>query len=234
MRALLFGFSLVLASCAGVDNDGGTDGLDEEFASEADVMLDDGDGGGDDGDGLGEERAMEDLEDLESLESMESLEESMMEEEAENVEGADDGDGDGGETGSDGSAEGAAGDSAFAEYVVKEGDTLMWVAFRIYGDYARWRSFLEWNPGLKAGHRLSAGRVLRHERPAVPFEWSPEGDPHLIRSGETLGSISSDKYGTPARWRDLYENNRPMIKDPDLIFAGFTLYYIPLRDMASQ
>ena len=52
--------------------------------------------------------------------------------------------------------------------------------------------------------------------------------------GETLGTISNKHYGVTKRWKDLYENNRPMIKDPNLIFAGFTLYYVPDRDLASD
>jgi nucleoid-associated protein YgaU len=52
--------------------------------------------------------------------------------------------------------------------------------------------------------------------------------------GETLGTISSDKYGTPVKWRKIYDNNRPLIKNPNTIYAGFTLYYIPEREIASE
>lgn len=117
------------------------------------------------------------------------------------------------------------------EYHVKSGDTLLLIAFNLYGDYSRWRDISRLNNGKM---HISPGDVLQYEIPAQPFVWNPRGNPHLIRKGETLGTISRDKYGTPARWRDLYDNNRPMIKDPNLIFAGFTLYYIPGRDLASE
>ena len=44
--------------------------------------------------------------------------------------------------------------------------------------------------------------------------------------------ISKKKYGTPVRWKSIWDNNKPMIKDPNLIFAGFTLYYIPDNSVA--
>jgi nucleoid-associated protein YgaU len=118
-------------------------------------------------------------------------------------------------------------------YVVERGDTLMLIAFKLYGDYERWRDILNANPGLSA-RSISAGSTIRYNMPSERFEWNPTGNPHLIQNGETLGTISSDKYGTSSRWRDIYNNNRPMIKNPNLIFAGFTLYYIPgNRDVAS-
>mgnify|MGYP006440741591 CR=1 FL=1 len=118
------------------------------------------------------------------------------------------------------------------EYTVKEGETLLWVAFKLYGDYEKWKEVSEMNGGIK---QIDEGQVLSYKAPAEPFEWSPEGVPHMIKKGETLGTISQDKYGTSQRWKDIYENNQPMIKDPNLIFAGFTLYYVPDdRGVASE
>ena len=117
-------------------------------------------------------------------------------------------------------------------YEVKQGETLMWIAFKLYGDYAKWRELQSMNSGalsdgLQPGDRLSYN--------SNGFRWAPNGLPHLIRSGETLGTISSDKYGTSGKWRKIWDNNRDMIKDPNLIFAGFTLYYTPEeRDIASE
>ena len=118
------------------------------------------------------------------------------------------------------------------QYTVKKGETLMLVAFNIYGDYARWREIANMN-SITSGN-ISEGMVLNYTMPATKFVWNPKGLPHLIKRGETLGSISQDKYNTRSKWRLIYDNNRPMIKDPNLIFAGFTLYYIPLRDLASE
>lgn len=124
--------------------------------------------------------------------------------------------------------------SSSGEYSVESGDTLMLIAFKIYGDYSKWKEIADMNPGVQSS-KLSRGQVIRFSPPAESFEWSPSGEAYLIRSGDTLGTISNDKYGTSSKWKLLYENNRPMIKDPNLIFAGFTLYYQPDgRDVASS
>jgi nucleoid-associated protein YgaU len=114
----------------------------------------------------------------------------------------------------------------FSTYTFKAGDTLMWVAFSIYGDYRKWKELKEWNSHVNT-NQLGAGSVIRYKAPAHKFVWQPEGLPHLVKRGETLGTISSDKYGTARRWKDIYHNNKPLIRDPNLIFAGFTLYYVP-------
>jgi len=111
------------------------------------------------------------------------------------------------------------------KYKVKKGETMMLIAFNLYGDYDMWKRIRNLNPGINPNN-LKAGQVIKFEQPEKKFVWAPNGSPYLIRSGDTLGTISKDKYGTSKRWKDLYENNRPMIKNPNLIFAGFTLYYI--------
>ncbi len=116
-------------------------------------------------------------------------------------------------------------------YTVKKGDTLMWVAFKIYGDYSRWSELSRVNGNIVY---IREGQVLNYTAPAEKFMWNPRGNPHTVMNGETLGTISNDKYGTSAKWRSIFDNNRPMIKNPNLIFAGFTLYYIPGRDLASE
>ncbi len=124
-------------------------------------------------------------------------------------------------------------DGEMAEYVVEKNDTLMLIAFNIYGDYSKWKDIQNMNPGIQAT-ALKAGTVLKYIQPREKFVWNPQGNPYLIKTGDTLGLISSEVYTTPKRWREIYDNNRPMIKDPKLIFAGFTLYYIPDSKVASE
>lgn len=116
-------------------------------------------------------------------------------------------------------------------YTVKSGETLMMIAFNIYGDYRKWRELRDMN-GLSSTN-LRVGSTIQYRKPAQVFTWSPDGLPYLIRRGDTLGTISNDKYGTYSKWRLIYDNNRPLIQDPNLIFAGFTIYYIPEGDLAS-
>ncbi|OFZ26787.1 MAG: hypothetical protein A2381_06505 [Bdellovibrionales bacterium RIFOXYB1_FULL_37_110] len=125
--------------------------------------------------------------------------------------------------------------SGIENYEVQAGDTLMLIAFKIYGDYLKWRSLAELNNDKLAGnYNLEKGMQLKYESPASRFNWNPAGDPYLIARGDTLGKISTKLYNTPKHWQDIWENNKPMIKSPSLIFAGFTLYYLPLRDLASR
>jgi len=118
-------------------------------------------------------------------------------------------------------------------YQVKKGDTLMLVAFKLYGDYARWKELAAINEGVH-GKKLIPGTTLHYAASGEAFDWNPKGNPYLVRHGDTLGSISDEKYGTVKRWRDIWNNNKPMIKNPNLIFAGFTLYYVPDRNIASE
>ncbi|MCY4643080.1 MAG: LysM peptidoglycan-binding domain-containing protein [Bacteriovoracales bacterium] len=120
----------------------------------------------------------------------------------------------------------------FREYMVKENDTLMWVAFQLYGDYLRWRSLLEENPNLSRNAPLEAGTVIRYRASEEGFEWNPGGNPYVVLRGDTLGIISDKVYGDVKMWRSIWNHNRRMIKNPNLIFAGFTLYYLDSDKLA--
>lgn len=112
------------------------------------------------------------------------------------------------------------------QYAVQKNETLMMIAFKIYGDYARWKDLASQNrEKLKGGTTISTGMTLDYAAPAEEFVWNPQGNPYLIRTGDTLGGISTTVYNTSKKWKLLWENNKPLIKDPNKIFAGFTIYY---------
>ena len=115
-------------------------------------------------------------------------------------------------------------------YKFQKGDTLMMVAFKIYGDYRKWKEIKSLNKGKK----IVEGTELKYYVPEQKFGWQPDGTPYLVKTGDTLGLISKDKYGTVSKWKSIYENNRPLIRNPNLIFAGFTIYYKPVRNLASE
>ncbi len=117
------------------------------------------------------------------------------------------------------------------KYTVHKDETLMMIAFKIYGDYHKWKDIKGWNKNVKV---IGTGTELNYIAPEQKFGWAPKGLPYLVRTGDTLGTVSKDKYGTPKKWKTIFENNRPLIKDPNLIFAGFTIYYQPARDLASE
>lgn len=120
-----------------------------------------------------------------------------------------------------------------AKYQMQKGDTLMMVAFKIYGDYRKWKDLKAWNQNALK-NRTGPGAVLKYYVPDQVFGWQPSGLPYMIKTGDNLGMISMEKYGTSKKWKNIYENNRPLIRDPNLIFAGFTIYYVPVRDVASE
>lgn len=122
------------------------------------------------------------------------------------------------------------------EYTVQKNETLMLIAFKIYGDYEQWKQLANLNSDvLKQGTTLREGMTLKYLAPVEQFVWNPEGQPYLIKTGDTLGHISDHVYQTSRKWKLLWDNNRPLIKDPNKIFAGFTIYYPDLnRDVASE
>jgi nucleoid-associated protein YgaU len=43
---------------------------------------------------------------------------------------------------------------------------------------------------------------------------------YVVRSGDSLSKIAKEHYGRAEDWRKIYEANRDLIKDPDLIYPG--------------
>lgn len=111
-------------------------------------------------------------------------------------------------------------------YKVQRGETLMQIAFKLYGDISKWKDIKSMNSDkLSNNSSLKANTELKYRAPDSPFVWNPSGTPYMIKTGETLGTISNTVYQTPKKWKTIWENNKPLIKNPNVIYAGFTLYY---------
>ena len=120
------------------------------------------------------------------------------------------------------------------EYQTKKNETLMLVAFSIYGDYRKWRELYSLNKDvLGDSYDLSHRPILKYKKPLRPYT-PPMGNPYLIKSGDSLSLISKKVYGDWREWPAIHKNNPKQIRDPNLIFAGFTLYYLPLNKIALQ
>jgi nucleoid-associated protein YgaU len=120
----------------------------------------------------------------------------------------------------------ASADGAVQDYTIQKGDTLMQIAYETYGDLYKWKKVYEQNKDkIPSPSALVAGTVLKLEKPSSPVAIEKNGDRYLIKGGDTLGTISDDVYGTKKKWRQLWENNKTLIKNPNRIFAGFYLYY---------
>jgi nucleoid-associated protein YgaU len=46
------------------------------------------------------------------------------------------------------------------------------------------------------------------------------GRTHIVVSGDSLSKIAKREYGDAQKWTKIYEANRNLIKDPDLIYPG--------------
>lgn len=124
-----------------------------------------------------------------------------------------------------------------ATYTVQSNETLMLIAFKLYGDYGRWKEIASLNQDKLNGSTLiSSGMQLRYNTQGANFNWAPSGKEHIVKSGDTLSLISNHYYATIHKWKMIWENNKPLIKDPNKIFVGFTIF-VPengIRDMASD
>lgn len=155
----------------------------------------------------------------------------------------------GGDPFADLSADGASSDGALAvteegstpaasgateTYTVKAGDTLMKIAFSIYGDIDRWKDLRDWNSGVvKKNSQLKVGTQLTYEAPLTPFQPEQLGHSYVIKQGDTLAGIADEVYGRKMKYKKLQKYNDSLIKNANRIFAGFTIFYdITAKEMA--
>ncbi len=129
------------------------------------------------------------------------------------------------------SPSGSTSSTGLQDYKIVKGDTLMKIAYHSLGDISRWKEIYQNNKDkLPNPNAIPEGVVIQVDRSNPPA--TLEGEIYLIQRGDTLGKISNQLYGTPVRWKELYEKNKQLIHDPNKIFAGFDLYYSP--DHSSQ
>lgn len=127
---------------------------------------------------------------------------------------------------SESAAEASTGSGKMDTYTVKSGDTLMKIAFHLYGDVDRWKDLHELNQQkLKNGSALAKGMKLRYEAPNEAFEPQQHAHTYEIKKGDTLAGIAEDLYGKKMKYKKLQAYNKRLIKNPNRIFAGFTIYY---------
>ena len=119
------------------------------------------------------------------------------------------------------------------KYKVQKGETLMQISFKLYGDVSRWKELKQMNSNKFSKNTfLTPNSELNYMPPAQEFIWNPKGTAYLIKSGETLGTISNSVYQTPKKWKKIWENNKPLIKNPNIIYAGFTVFYPAAGEVA--
>jgi nucleoid-associated protein YgaU len=56
----------------------------------------------------------------------------------------------------------------------------------------------------------------------------PEAVYYTVKSGDTLSKIAKEQYGNAMKYPEIFEANKPMLKDPDKIYPGQVLRIPPL------
>lgn len=59
--------------------------------------------------------------------------------------------------------------------------------------------------------------------PAAPVAPTAEPNFYTVKSGDTLGKIAQEQYGSAGKYTVIFEANKPMLTDPDKIYPGQTL-----------
>lgn len=73
---------------------------------------------------------------------------------------------------------------------------------------------------LSVGNARGVGKV---DEEIVVADPGPEAHFHTVAPGDTLWALSEKVYGDGSRYTEIFEANKPMLKDPDMIFPGQVL-----------
>lgn len=73
---------------------------------------------------------------------------------------------------------------------------------------------------LLCGNVSSVERVDDRMTVAAPAQ---EAQFYTVKSGDTLSKIAKQMYGDANRYPEIFDANKPMLKDPDEIYPGQTL-----------
>lgn len=75
---------------------------------------------------------------------------------------------------------------------------------------------------LAVGNAQGVGRV-DEDIDVDEDDESKDSEMYVVKSGDTLWAIAQEAYGDGNRYPDIFEANKPMLTDPDLIFPGQVL-----------
>lgn len=68
-----------------------------------------------------------------------------------------------------------------------------------------------------------AAQAASAATPAAGAAPSSQATFYTVKSGDTLSKIAQEHYGDANRYGEIFEANRPMLKDPDKIYPGQAL-----------
>ena len=67
---------------------------------------------------------------------------------------------------------------------------------------------------------VSSGGSSTAPAPQEPTGTSGSSKTYVVVNGDSLSKIAKREYGDAGKWRKIYEANKDLIKDPDLIYPG--------------
>jgi nucleoid-associated protein YgaU len=102
------------------------------------------------------------------------------------------------------------------EYIVKKGDSLWKIAVAQFGDGYRWGEIAHIN-GLKNPNSLLVGQVLKLKIP------EKELIDYQIKKGDSLWKIAVVRYGDGFRWTEIWNLNRAVVPNPNMVRVGVVL-----------
>jgi len=111
--------------------------------------------------------------------------------------------------------------AAAGMYEVQRGDYLWKISKKddVYGDAYKWYAIYSYNRDqIKDPNLIYPAQVFRIPRMAGPNE-------HWVERGEFLSKIAGygNVYGNPFQWQKLYEANKSVIVDPNLVYPHTVL-----------
>ncbi len=120
-------------------------------------------------------------------------------------------------------------------YVVQPGDSFMLLAEVYYGSQSHAGFLMRANPHVKDPKRLRVGTEIRiPELPksasprartsaGLKVDATPSGRTYVVKAGDSLTGIAETQLGATSRWKELYELNKEVIKNPDVLRSGIVL-----------
>ncbi len=114
---------------------------------------------------------------------------------------------------------------------VRAGESLSSICEREYCDQSLASALANYN-GIADPDLVRQGRRLRVPDPIVlgtrpakprPTTTDPRYASYTVKPGESLSEIASRLLKSARRWRELYDLNRDVIRDPDSVKAGTTI-----------
>ena len=87
---------------------------------------------------------------------------------------------------------------------------------------------------LALGNVEGVSKVDNQLEVEVPQEAEPElqATYHTVEKGDSLSKIAKEVYSDPMKYPAIFEANKPMLKDPDLIYPGQVLRIPPKETLS--